>query len=234
MPPTSQFVSTGGNQIHSTAVVGASVRLGTGNVIGPGVVLAGPIVIGDGNWFGAHVVIGCPPEVRDFPHTADWVDTAEGQGVVIGHACVFREGSQVHTGWHDQTVVGDDVFLMNQVYIAHDCQLADGVTMASNVAVGGHVHVGLRANLGLGTVVHQRRTIGALAMVGMGSVVTHDVPPFVKAFGNPCRVKGTNSVGMERAGISAESVRQVQEAVARGEIPTDMGCADLAPFVPIG
>ncbi|MHB1010227.1 MAG: hypothetical protein ACYC1E_13505 [Propionibacteriaceae bacterium] len=230
MTPTPQFVSKGGNQIHTSAVMGASVRLGTGNIIGPGSVLAGRLVVGDGNFFGANVVVGCPPEVRGFPHTADWIDTSEGEGVVIGNRCVFREGAQVHTGWHDQTVVGDEVFLMNQVYVAHDCHLADGVTMASNVAVGGHVHVGLHANLGLGTVVHQRRSIGALAMVGMGSVVTRDVPPFAKAFGNPCRVKGTNSVGMERMGISAESIREVQEALERGELPGDMGYGDLAPY----
>ncbi|MDE6437442.1 MAG: hypothetical protein K2K69_08055, partial [Muribaculaceae bacterium] len=31
-------------------------------------------------------------------------------------------------------------------------------------------------------------TIGSGAVIGAGSVVTHDVPPMVLAAGNPCRV----------------------------------------------
>jgi UDP-N-acetylglucosamine acyltransferase len=203
------FVQIEGNQIHSTAVVGRHVRLGTGNVVGPGVVLAGPVTLGDDNWLGAHVVIGCPPEMRGHPHAVDWIDSGEGLGVRVGSRNVIREGAQVHAGLYEQTRLADDIFLMNQVYIAHDCQLSDGVTMASNVAVGGHVHVGARANLGLGTVVHQRRAIGGLAMVGMGSVVTRDLPAFVKAYGNPCKVHGVNTVGMDRAGIPADVVARV-------------------------
>ncbi len=228
------FVLIDGNQVHSTAVVGPHVRLGTGNVVGPGVVLAGPLSIGDDNWFGAHVVIGCPPEMRGHPHTVDWIDTPDGLGVRIGSHNVLREGAQVHAGLHEQTRLGDDLFLMNQVYIAHDCQLSDGVTMASNVAVGGHVHVGAKANLGLGTVVHQRRRIGGLAMVGMGSVVTRDLPAFVKAYGNPCTVRGVNSVGMDRAGIPAELVARVVEDVAGSNDGDWSDMAELSPYLAAG
>jgi len=228
---THGFALVDGNHIHDTAVVGRNARLGTGNVIGPGAVLAGDLTIGDDNWFGAHVVIGCPPEMRGHPHTPDWIDEGDGLGVTIGSRTVLREGAQVHGGLYERTRVGDDVFLMNQVYIAHDCQLADGVTMASTVAVGGHVHVGPRANLGLGTVVHQRRRIGGLAMVGMGSVVTHDLPAFVKAYGNPCRVQGVNTVGMQRAQISDEHVARVIADVAAGEDSGWTSFPELAGFV---
>jgi serine acetyltransferase len=33
-------------------------------------------------------------------------------------------------------------------------------------------------------------TVGKYAMVGMGSVVTSDVPPHALVFGNPARVRG--------------------------------------------
>ncbi len=225
------FVQIEGNQIHSTAVVGPHVRLGTGNVVGPGVVLAGLLTIGDDNWLGAHVVIGCPPEMRGHPHTVDWIDSGDGLGVRVGSRNVLREGAQVHAGLHEQTCLGDDIFLMNQVYIAHDCQLSYGVTMASNVALGGHVHVGAKANLGLGTVVHQRRTIGGLAMVGMGSVVTRDLPAFVKAYGNPCKVHGVNTVGMDRAGIPADLVARVVKDVASDNDADWSGIPGLSPYL---
>lgn len=220
-----------GNSIHPTAVIGAHVRLGTGNVIGPGVVLAGRVTLGDDNWLGAHVVIGSPPEVRGYPHTADWIDSADALGVAVGDRCVIREASQVHGGWQERTEIGDDAFIMNQCYIAHDCRLGDFVTTASHVAMGGHVRVGSRATLGLGTVVHQRRAIGAYAMVGMGSVVSRDVPAFVKAFGNPCRVTGTNTVGLQRNGFSDEAVAAVVAAVAAGDLTVLADVPELAPHL---
>lgn len=194
------------NSIHPTAVIGRNVRLGTDTVVGPYAVIGGSTVIGDGNWIGAGVKIGCPPEVRGFPHDPEWVDSAVGEGVVIGEGNVFREEVQIHGGWHATTRLGSGLFVMNRAYIAHDCEIADSVTIASGVAIGGHVRIGRNANLGLNASVHQRRVVGAFAMVGMGSVVTKDIPPFVKAFGNPCAVRGVNSVGLERAGMPPETV----------------------------
>ncbi|KQR52175.1 hypothetical protein ASF88_11435 [Leifsonia sp. Leaf336] len=199
------------NSIHPTAVIGSGVRLGAGNVVGPYAVIGGDVEIGDDNWFGAGVKVGCPPEVRGFPHDAAWIDTPTGAGVSIGDGNVFREEVQVHGGWHERTRLGDGLFVMNRAYIAHDGRVADGVTIASGVAIGGHVTIGRNANIGLNASVHQRRVIGAFAMVGMGSVVTKDVPPFVTAFGNPCAARGVNSVGLERAGLDAAEIDRIVE-----------------------
>jgi UDP-N-acetylglucosamine acyltransferase len=231
MQLASGFAEVNGNQIHASAVIGPHVRLGTGNTISPGVVLAGNITIGDDNWLGAHVIIGSPPEMRGHPHLANWIEDASGAGVSIGSRNILRGGVQVHGGLYEQTRLENDLFIMNQVYIAHDCYLGDGVTMASSVAIGGHVHLGVRANLGLGTVVHQRRRIGGLTMVGMGSVVTRDLQPFVKAFGNPCRVQGVNTVGMERAGISSDVVARVVADVAAGNADGWGDVGELASYV---
>lgn len=206
------------NVIHPTAIVGSRVRMGTGNYVGPGVVLAGDLEIGDDNWFGPCVIIGALPEVRGFPHTAQWIDEDEGAGTRMGNRNVFREGSQLHRGWHDQTVVGDDAFIMNQVYLAHDCRLGNMVTMASTVAVGGHCVIGDRTNLGLGAVVHQRSVIGMGAMVGMGAVVTHPVLAFTKTYGNPARPHGINTVGMQRAGIADEVIERTVAAFEAGTL----------------
>ena len=100
---------------------------------------------------------------------------------------------------------------MNKVYVGHDGDIGDGVTMASSVTLGGHVSVGDKANLGLGAIVHQRRVIGPGVMLGMGAVVTRDVPPFAKAFGNPVRVQGVNTVGMTRQGLDLADAESLAE-----------------------
>lgn len=191
------------NSIHPSAILVGDVTIGSGNTIGPFVVITGPVTIGDDNWIGTGAVIGAPPEVRSFRHPRVFGDTAsEGVGVTIGDRNVLREYVQVHQGWQLATTIGSDAFIMNQSYIAHDCAIGSHVTLASSVLLAGHVAVAEGANLGLGTSVHQRVRIGALSMIGMGSVVVRDVPPFAKAYGNPARVAGANAVGMRRGEIS--------------------------------
>ncbi len=210
------------NVIHPSAVIGDGVHLGDGNTVGPNVVLLGPLVVGDDNWFGPGVTIGTPPEVRDVPHPSEWVESTPGApGIRIGSRNVFREYTLVHQGWHEQTTVGDDCFIMNKVYVAHDSTIGNRATLASTVTMGGHVRVGDGANIGLGAVVHQRRVVGAGAMVGMGAVVTRDVPPFAKVYGNPARMHGANTIGMQRSGFDDGAIRLLEDFYRRGVIPSD-------------
>lgn len=199
------------NSIHPTALLLGDVRLGSGNTIGPFAVITGPVVLGDDNWIGAGAIIGAPPEVRSFDHPRTDDDVA-GNGVTIGHRNVIREHAQIHHGWRGRTTLGDDGFIMNQVYVAHDCVLGDRVTLASSVLLAGHVELDDDANLGLGTSVHQRTRVGRGAMVGMGSVVTRDVPPYAKAYGNPARVQGANVVGMQRSGLDRSGIDALDAA----------------------
>lgn len=212
------------NSIHPSAIIAGDVRIGSGNTIGPFVVITGPATIGDNNWIGAGVVIGAPPEVRSFTHPEVFGESkGEGAGVAIGDRNVIREYVQVHQGWHKTTTIENDAFIMNQTYVAHDCVIGSHVTLASSVLLAGHVAVAEGANLGLGTSVHQRVRIGALSMIGMGSVVVRDVPPFAKAYGNPARVAGANAVGMQRRGISEHVI-----AAAVGEYSGSSGGHNLA------
>jgi UDP-N-acetylglucosamine acyltransferase len=215
------------NAIHPTAVVSGDVTLGSGNTIGPFVVITGPVVVGDDNWIGAGVIIGAPPEVRSFPHPRVGVEPAGTGGVRIGDRNVIREYAQVHAGWKATTTVGDEAFIMNQCYLAHDTAVEDGVTLASSVLLAGHVHVGAGANVGLGTTVHQFRSIGRGVMVGMSSVVTRDIPPYAKAYGNPTAVRGANVVGMERSGVDPEMISALR-AVYAGDSTDTSAVRDAA------
>src|SRR5262249_44378585 len=59
---------------------------------------------------------------------------------------------------------------------------------------------------------HQFVRVGRHSMIGGGSRIPQDVAPYVKLAGNPPRLAGINSVGLERRGFTAESCAALDRA----------------------
>jgi sugar O-acyltransferase (sialic acid O-acetyltransferase NeuD family) len=77
-------------------------------------------------------------------------------------------------------------------YVAHDCIVGNYVTLAPGVHCNGYVHIKDHAYIGAGAILKQGSSdkplvIGEGAIVGMGAVVTRDVPPYTTVVGNPAK-----------------------------------------------
>lgn len=82
-------------------------------------------------------------------------------------------------------------------YVAHDCRIGDYVTFAPCVKCNGNVIIEDHVYIGTGAMIKQGKTdrplvIGKRAVIGMGAVVTKDVPPGETVVGNPAKplIKG--------------------------------------------
>jgi hypothetical protein len=60
--------------------------------------------------------------------------------------------------------------------------------IATGVTDDATMNIGVNVWLGAGCTVIGNVTIGRGSIIGAGSLVTHSIPPFSIAFGNPCRV----------------------------------------------
>jgi UDP-N-acetylglucosamine acyltransferase len=101
---------------------------------------------------------------------------------------------------------------MAYVHIAHDCLVGDHVIIANSTNLAGHVEIGEWAILGGATQIHQFCKIGAHAMTGAGTVLLHDLPPYVMASGNTAAAYGINSEGLRRRGFDAMRINAIRRA----------------------
>jgi sugar O-acyltransferase (sialic acid O-acetyltransferase NeuD family) len=83
--------------------------------------------------------------------------------------------------------VGAHVAIMPNVTLTHDDVIDDFTTIASGVCLGGGARIGTGAYLGAGALIGENRTVGAFSLVGMGAVVTQDVPAREVWAGVPAR-----------------------------------------------
>jgi UDP-N-acetylglucosamine acyltransferase len=125
-----------------------------------------------------------------------------GQGVEIGPWVMV--GPRVCIG--DRCRIGPRARLQRNVRLGDEVVIANGTQLAGHVTIQDHaVLSGLNA-------IHQFVTIGAYAFVGGGSRVNQDIPPYVKAVGNPMELYGLNSIGLQRAGFSGETIAALKRA----------------------
>jgi UDP-N-acetylglucosamine acyltransferase len=209
--------------IHPTAIVHPEAEIGAGCEIGPYCVIGKGVVLGDNCWLHSHVVLEGPSRIgkgnRFYSfcsigqRTQDLKYASEPTYLEIGDENTFRECVTVNRGTSPEakTVIGSRGNFLSYCHVAHDCIVGDDVIFSNNGTLAGHVEVGDHVVLGGLTAVHQFCRLGNHAMTGGCSKIVQDVPPYLIADGNPARVRGVNTVGLQRKGFSAETIKQIKE-----------------------
>ncbi|MHB0947933.1 MAG: acyl-ACP--UDP-N-acetylglucosamine O-acyltransferase [Gemmatimonadaceae bacterium] len=196
----------GGVEIGPFAIVGEGCTIGEGSVIGARATLERNVILGRQVKVGSGSVLGGDPQDLKFK--------GEHTTVEIGDGTTIREYTTINRGTSQswKTTVGKHCFLMSYVHLAHDCHVGDGVIISNGTQLAGHVTIEDKAILSGLVAVHQFTLIGRFSFVGGCSRVAKDVPPFVKAVGNPISLYGLNKVGLERNGFAPEVMKELKRA----------------------
>ena len=193
-------------EVGPFAIIGEHCRVGDGCVIAARATLERYVILGTGVKVGIGSVLGGDPQDLKFRGEATTVE--------IGDGTTIREYSTINRGTTQsyKTTVGKGCFIMSYVHLAHDCHIGDGVILVNSVQLAGHVTVGEKAIIAGQSAAHQFVKIGQYSFVGGCSRISQDVPPYIKAVGNPIKLYGLNSVGLQRNNFPEEIVRELKRA----------------------
>lgn len=183
------------------------VMLGEGSVVDVGAILGYPAargknvdvvtignrarirsgsVIYSGSKIGANLQTGHNVVIREENEIGD--DFAVWNNTVIDYGCKIGSHVKIHCNCYvaQFTVIEDEAFMAPGVTIAND--LHPGCEKSGDCMRGPHIGKGVQ--IGVNVTLVPMIEIGEHSLIGAGSVVTKDIPPYSLAYGNPARVVG--------------------------------------------
>jgi UDP-N-acetylglucosamine acyltransferase len=211
-------------RIHPSAIVSPKAEVGDGVVVGPFAIIGEDCVVADnceiaaratlernvilapGVKVGVGSVLGGDPQ--DLKYKGEVTTVEIGEGTTIREYTTINRG----TAQSMRTTVGRNSFIMSYVHLAHDCHVGDGVILSNGAQLAGHVTVEDRAIVSGLCAAHQFVKIGKYSFVGGMSRIAKDVPPFIKAVGNPIKLYGLNTVGLQRNNFPEPVIRELKRA----------------------
>lgn len=110
-----------------------------------------------------------------------------GAGTFLNHNCYLMDCAKISLG--KKVFVGPNCNFYTAIHPIDKVQRAKGLEIAKPIEIGDDVWIGGDVTILPGV------KIGSGSVIGAKSLVTHDIPENVLAFGNPCRV--VKQIGLE-------------------------------------
>ncbi len=195
-----------GAVVGEFCVIEQDVEIGGGSILEPYVYVKRWTTLGKRNQISAGTVLGTDPLDKNFKGDRSYLK--------IGNGNQIREHYTISRGTapESSTVIGDDNYIMTSGHIAHNCKIGNQTVIASCSLIAGYVEVEDQAFISGNVAVHQYCKVGRLAMVGGGTRVNVDVPPYFLYAGLYATPTGLNRVGLRRAGFASDDIAALKAA----------------------
>jgi len=195
--------------------------------------------------FFVHATADVSPKATIGHGTKIWQQCQIREGATLGSNCILSKGVYIDS----DVQIGNNVKIQNGISIYHGVTLEDGVFCGPHCVftndrqprainrdgtlksaddwIVSKTLVKMGASIGAHATIVCGITIGRWAMIGAGAVVTHDIPDYGLAYGNPARLHGfvcpcgeKLEVDTRTSGASGETAMICPKCQTRVEIPT--------------
>lgn len=184
--------------IHPNASIHPTVHVGHGCIIGKCKIGANSIIhanvmINDGVSIGKNVLIypSCLIGYEGFGHIANEKGILENfpnyGGVVIEDNVEIFPFTNVDRGTIDDTIIRAGTKIDHFCHVGHNVVIGRNCIITAFTVIAGSAKVGDGAWIGIHSAIRDGISIGKKAMIGMGAVVTKDVPDNAIVVGNPAK-----------------------------------------------
>ena len=173
--------------IFPGAYVDSDVKIGKNCYVASGVRIVGNVQIDDDCIIRENTVIGSDGLTTRRNEDGKIITIPQFGGVVIENDVQIGANSVVCKGSIDNTIIGSGSRVDNCAFISHNVKIGRNTIIVGEVLMMGSSSTGERAYLSGNVVVRDGVSIGEDSFVGMGSVVTKNVPAGVTVKGNPAK-----------------------------------------------
>ena len=184
----SKFATLGDNVIVMPGVyIGGECVIGNDVYIGCGTKIVGDVHIGDRVAIRENCVIGTDATTTDRISSGEVVSMPQFGNLVIEEDVLIGANTVIARGAIDATVIRRGVKIGMGAVIGHNTDIGEDSIIVGGAIMAGSSSVGKQSMVSFNASIRNFVHIGDHATVGMGSVVTRDVPNGVTVKGNPAK-----------------------------------------------
>lgn len=176
-----------GCTIFPGCYIGNEVILGDNVYIGTGTKIMGAVSVGNNVVIRENSVIGADGLTTDRDENGRALTMPQFGGVIIEDDVQIGACTVIARGAIDDTTIKRGSKIDNSAFISHNVVLGEDTFVVGETILFGSSSTGNRAFISGNSTIREGRHIGENAKVGMGSVVTKDVPDNTIVKGNPAK-----------------------------------------------
>jgi UDP-3-O-[3-hydroxymyristoyl] glucosamine N-acyltransferase len=179
-------------QIADNCFIAENVKIGKGTVIYPNTTIFSGTVIGKNCQINANCSISTiglgfeydGDEIVKFPQLG---------GVIIGDDVEIGPNTTIRRGALGNTIIKNGCKIGSLSNIGHNTIIGEQSILTTQCVVGGSSVIGDKVFMGINAITRNKIKVGNNVNIGMGSVITRDIPDNVVVYGNPAKVIRENA-----------------------------------------
>lgn len=174
-------------KIFPYVFLSGNVNLGKNVYIGSGVKIIGDVIIGDNVVIKENSVIGADGLTTDRDIDGSAITMPQFGGVIIEDDVQIGANATIARGAIDNTVIKRGTKIDNNCFISHNCIIEENVFIVGESILFGSCHVQKNTKISGNSTLRNGIYVGENCLIGMGSVVTKNIPDNTTVLGNPAR-----------------------------------------------